>query len=53
MSPGRTTNHPNILNIGGNRKGRVKERESGTAEGVDLDHKILVDILCKARKEQG
>lgn len=45
MSPGRTTNHPNILNIGGNRKGRVKERESGTAEGVDLDHKILVDIL--------
>lgn len=46
MSPGRTTDHPNILNIGGNRKGKIKEGGSGTAEGgVDLDHQILVNIL--------
>lgn len=52
MSPGRTTNHPNILNIRGNRKGKIKEGGSGTAEGgMDLDHQILVNILCKAREE--
>lgn len=33
LSPGRTTDHPNILNFGGNRKEQVKERESGSAEG--------------------
>lgn len=48
LSPGRTINHPNILNLGGNREGKFKERGSGTAAGsVDLDHQILVDILCK------
>ena len=54
MSPGRTTNHPNILNIGGDGKGKVKERESGPADGgVDLDHEILVDILCKREQRTG
>lgn len=48
LSPGRTINHPNILNFGGNREGKVKERGSDPAGGgVDLDHQILVDVLCK------
>jgi len=54
LSPGRTTNHPNILNIGGNRKGKIKEGGSGTAEGgVDLDHQILVNILLLDAKATG
>ena len=44
---------PNILNIGENRRGKVKERESGSAGGgVALDHEVLVDVLCKARRSR-
>lgn len=36
---------------GGNGKGDIRGRESGTAEGgVNLDHQVLVDVLCKGRR---
>lgn len=35
----------------GNGKGDIRGRESGTAErGVNLDHQVLVDVLCKGRR---